>query len=87
MEIQEDEVAACKGRFSILDIENKLFLEVVLTSSSTLVIAENLYEGIKDKSYVPEELKNVYRQGLFGRNEKARARIKNRVYTLRRNHK
>ena len=84
---QEDEVAACKGRFSILDIENRTFLEVVLSSSSTLVIAENIFEVLKDKIFVPEELKNVYRQGLFGKNEKARARVKNRVYTLRQNNK
>ena len=64
-----------------------MFLDNILTSNGVDVIAKRIYEVIKDAQDIEEKLKLLYRQGLFGSDAKIKRRLRNRMYTIRRNNK
>ena len=55
-------------KFPILVVEDSLFLASILRSNSTDVIAKRIYSIIKNDAEVPEDLKIIYRERLFGKN-------------------
>ena len=87
MELEDDQVANAKGRFSMQDLENKLFIGNVLKCCGTDSLAKKICDKIKSEPEIPEALKEVYRIGLYTKLKKAQRRIRNRMYTLRRNNK
>ena len=74
-------------RLYLLELEEAIFLEVILTSSCADVIAKSIYEVIKDGDEIFQGLKDLYRQGLFGTDKKIKKRLRNRMYAIRRKHK
>ena len=73
-----------KPKLPLLEIEEKIFLDVVLTSNGADVIAKKILAVIKDKLEVCDNLKSLYREGLFGRNPKVKRRLRNRIYSIKR---
>ena len=87
MDPVDDQIINAKGRFTIRDLENQMFIDNVLKCSGTEALAKTIYDAMKKDSDIPEALKEVYRIGLYTKNRKAKNRVRNRMYTLRRNNK
>ena len=87
MEAEEDQIENAKGRFTIRNLENQMFIDNILKCSGTEAIAKTIYDTMKSHEDIPDALKEVYRIGLYTKNKKAQRRVRNRMYTLRRNNK
>ena len=74
-------------RLYLLEIEENIFLEAILKSSCADIIAEAIYEIIKDAVEISDSLKNLYRQGIFGTDKKIKKWLRNRMYAIRRKNK
>ena len=74
-----------KDRYATFKLEEEGFLESLKVCNSTEVSAEKIYHTIKDCGEIPYNLKLMYREAVFGWNEKVRLRIKNRIGNIRRN--
>ena len=74
-------------KFPILVVEDSLFLDTILTSNCADVFAKHIYDVIKDDDEVAENLKNIYREGLYGKDKNIKRRLHNRIYAMRRNNK
>ena len=73
-------------RYAIFKLEEKGFEESLEICNSTDVSAEKIYYTIRDADDVPENLKMMYREAVFGHNEKVRNRIKGRISNMHRNY-
>ena len=82
--IDWDEVL--RDRYATFKLEEQGFEESLEICNSTDVSAEKIYYTIRDADEIPENLKMMYREAVFGHNEKVRNRIKNRISNMRRNH-
>ena len=71
-------------RYTTFKIEETAFAESLKIANSTEVSAEKIYEAIQDDPDVPENLKLIYREAVYGDNECAKSRIKNRISNMRR---
>ena len=76
-----------RDRFTTFKLEENTFVESLKICNSNEVAAERIYDAIKDDSDIPENLKLMYREAVFGENEAVKRRIKNRITNMRRNHK
>ena len=76
-----------RDRYATFKVEENAFIESLSICNSTEVAAERIYETIKDDADIPENLKLMYREFVFGDNDRVKGRIKNRITNIRRNHK
>ena len=74
-----------RDRFAMFKLEEEGFLESLKVCNSTEVSAEKIYLTIKDCPEIPTNLKMMYREAVYGCNEKVRLRIKNWIGNIRRN--
>ena len=74
-----------KERYSIFKLEEQGFKESLEICNSTYVSAEKIYYTIRDSEEVPDHLKMMYREAVFGVHPKVRSRIKHRIANMRRN--
>ena len=75
-----------RDRYPIFKLEEKGFVESLEICNSTEVLAEKIYYTIRDSDEIPENLKTIYREAVFGHQEKVRTRIKNCISNIRRNY-
>ena len=76
-----------KDRFPTFKVEELAFIESLKIANSTEVAAERIYEAIKTNDEIPENLKILYKEAVYGSQEKVRLRIRNRIGNIRRNNK
>ena len=74
-----------RERYATFKVEENAFLESLKICNSTEVSAEKIYLTIKDDADIPRNLKLMYREAVYGSDEKVRNRIRNRVGNIRRN--
>ena len=74
-------------RYVTFKLEKQGFRESLEICNSTEVSAEKIYYTIKDAPDFPENLKMMYREAVFGFNEKVQNRMKHRISNIRRNYK
>ena len=72
-------------RYVTFKLEEQGFRESLEICNSTDVSAEKIYYTIRDASEIPENLKLMYKEAVFGYNEKVRNRTKHRISNMRRN--
>ena len=72
-----------RDRYPIFKLEEQGFVESLEICNSTDVSAEKIYYTICDSDEIPEHPKMMYREGVFGHNEKVRSRIKNHISNIR----
>ena len=73
-----------KDRFATFKVEEIAFLESLKICNSTDVATEKIYEAIKHDGDIPRSLKLMYKEAIYGENEKVKSRIKNRISNIRR---
>ena len=73
-------------QYATFKLEELGFEESLKICNSTDVSAEKIYYTIRDADDIPENLKMMYREAVFGHNEKVRNWIKNRISNLCCNH-
>ena len=71
-------------RFPSYKVEVSAFLETLHISKSTDVSIEKIYQVIKDEQDVPEHLKMLYHECIFGTDKSVKTRIRNRVGNFKR---
>ena len=76
-----------RDRYVTFKLEEEGFAQSLEICNSTEVAAEKIYYTIRDSDEIPENLKMMYKEAVFGYNEKVRNRIKNRIGNMRRNNK
>ena len=76
-----------RERYATFKLEEEGFLASLEICNSTDVSAEKIYYTIREADDIPENLKLMYREAVFGFNTKVRNRIKNRIGNMRRNMK
>ena len=74
-------------RYATFKIEETAFIESLQIANSNDIAAQCIYEAIKDKEDIPENLTLMYREAIFGSNTQVRKRIRNRMGNIRRNMK
>ena len=74
-----------RDRYVTFKLEEQGFRESLEICNSTEVSAEKIYYTIWDAAEVPDNLKMMYKEAVFGYNEKVKNRIKHRISNMRRN--
>ena len=74
-----------RERYATFKIEENTFLESLKICNSTEVSAEKIYLTIKEDNDILLNLQLMYREAVYGSNEKVRNRICNRIANIRRN--
>ena len=69
----------CDACYPSFKLEVNAFLDSLDVSNSTEISMEFIYNIIKSDGQVPDNLKLLYQEAIFGSNVKVRNRIKNRV--------
>ena len=68
----------------LLKIEERMYLDNILTSNGADTVVKRSYEVIRDAEGVSVNLKNLYREGLYGRDQSVKRRLRNRMYAIKR---
>ena len=76
-----------KRKAKLLEIEEDIFLETILTSNGADVIAKKIYLILKDDITVSKDLKTLYKEGLWGKDGGTKRRLRNRIYAIKRLHR
>ena len=84
MEAPRDSSPKRKEKCPLLEIEEHMFLDNILTSNGADTIAKRIYEVIKDADGISDNLKTLYREGLYGKNASIKRRLRNRIYAMKR---
>ena len=71
-------------RLPLLEIEEDVFLNSILSSNGADVIAKKIYEFIKDDPNISDQLKQLYKDGLYSRDPKIKHRLRSRMYFIQR---
>ena len=71
-------------RFPSYKAEVTAFLDMVHISKSTDVLIEKIYEIIKDDDDVPENLKLLYKECIYGTDKNVKLRMRNRIGNFKR---
>ena len=74
-------------RYPTFHLEEQGFVESLEICNSTEISAEKIYYTIRDSDEIPENLKLMYKEAVFGYNEKVKKCIKHRINNIRRSHK
>ena len=72
-------------RYVTFKLEEQGFRESLEICNSTDVSAEKMYYTIRDAPEIPSNLKLMYKEAVFGYNEKVKNRIKHCISNMRRN--
>ena len=72
-----------KTKCPLLEIEEQMYLDNILTSNGADTVAKRIYEVIRDAEGVSFNLKTLYREELFARNATAKRRLRNHMYTIK----
>ena len=70
-----------KQRFSVNDIEKEIYVNTKAKANQPEVYAKYICDGLKTGS-VPEDLMKMYREAVYGSNEKVKKRIYKRMYFI-----
>ena len=73
-----------KDKYSTFKIEEKAFVESLKICNSNEIAAEQIYQAIKDEDEIPDNLKLIYREAVYGSNERVKLRVRNRIGNIRR---
>ena len=76
-------MAKRKSKLPLLEIEQDIFLATILTSNGADVIANKIYTIIKDDITISADLKQLYRDGLWGKDVLTKRRLRNRIYAMK----
>ena len=71
-------------RFPSYKAEVTAFLDTVHISKSTDVSIEKIYEIIKDDDDVPDNLKLLYKESIFGTDKNVKLRMQNHIGSFKR---
>ena len=74
-----------KDRFATFKVEEMAFMESLKICSSNEVAIQKIYEAIKNAEDMPKSLILMYREAIYGDNEKVKSRIRNRMSNICRN--
>ena len=74
-----------RDRYATFKLEEQGFIESLEICNSTEISAEKIYYTIREADDIPENLKMMYREAVFGTNKAVKRRIKNRIGNMRRN--
>ena len=69
-------------RLPLLEIEEDVFLNSILMSNGADVIAKKIYEFIKDDPNISDNLKKLYKDGLYSWNPKEKCHLRSRMYFI-----
>ena len=83
MELPRDQSPKCRGKCPLLEIEEQMYIDNVLTSNGADTIAKRIYEVIKDGEGISENLKALYENGLYRRNKNDWRQLLNRMYAIK----
>ena len=72
-------------RYATFKVEETAFIESLQIANSNEIAAECIYEAIKNKEDIPENLILLYREAVYGSNGQVKRRIRNRMGNIRRN--
>ena len=70
-----------KSRFRAFDVEKSIYIASQKVANGPLMFAQYIYDALRPGD-VPDNLRNLYREALFGTNQKVRARIISRIYSI-----
>ena len=74
-------------RFPTYKVEEQAFVESLKIANSNEVAAERIYHAIKNDCDIPENLKLIYKEAVYGSNIVVRNRIRGRLSNIRRNNR
>ena len=77
----EDRDAIRKQRFSVFPIEKEIYVNTKAKANQPEVYAKYICDGLKEGS-VPDDLMKMYREAVYGTNEKVKKRIYKRTYFI-----
>ena len=74
-----------KGRIPVFKAEERAFVEAFDICTSNDFLADHVYDVIRDDKDIPAKLKIIYHEGLYGSLDKAKARVRHRIGTMKNN--
>ena len=79
--MEKDWEAILNSRYCIFNVEESLYIANVNMAATADGFARLIYQGLRTGD-VPENLIKMYREAVYGKNEKVRNRILTRVYSV-----
>ena len=73
----------CKSKCPLLEIEERMYLDNILTSNGADTVARRIYEVIRDAEGISLDMKTLYKEGLLGRNANAKRHLRNQMYAIK----
>ena len=70
-----------KSKHTTFNVEENAFRESLKIANSNEVAAEKIYHAIKNDADVPDTLKMIYREAVYGTHPKVKKRVRNRLAT------
>ena len=70
-----------KGKWKPFDVEKSLYVDSENKANSVEEKAKIICDGLREGD-VPENLKKIYMEAIYGSNEKVKSRVISRVYFI-----
>ena len=70
-----------KCKFKPFDVEKSIYIESQQVASSPIMFAQYICDGLRPGD-VPDNLRKLYREAVYGTNSKVKSRIVSRIYRI-----
>ena len=70
-----------KGKYKAFDVEKSIYTDSQQLANCPMMFAQYIYDALRPGD-VPENLRKIYKEAVYGTNEKVKARIVSRMYRI-----
>ena len=77
----EDWAVILKCKFKPFDVEKSIYADSMQIANCPMMFAQYICDGLRPGD-VPENLRKLYQEAVYGTNEKVKSRIVSRMYSI-----
>ena len=70
-----------KGKYKAFNVEKSIYIDSQSVANGPLMFAQYIYDDLRPGD-VPDNLRKLYQEAVYGSNSKVRARIISRIYSI-----
>ena len=70
-----------KGKYKLFDVERSIYTESQMVANGPLMFAQFIFDALRPGD-VPDTLRKIYEETVYGTNDKVKARIISRMYSI-----
>ena len=70
-----------KAKYKPFEVERSIYIDSQKLANGPMMFAQYICDGLRPGD-VPDNLRKIYREAVYGTNEKVKARIVSRIYSI-----